>query len=44
MDRALAELVIDGIKTNQQSQQRIVAHPVFRSGSFDTSFYETVSA
>ena len=42
MDRALAELVIDGIKTNQQSQRQIIAHPVFRSGSFDTSFYETV--
>jgi acetyl-CoA carboxylase biotin carboxylase subunit len=43
MDRALAELVIEGIKTNQQSQRQIVAHPLFRSGNFDTSFYETMN-
>jgi acetyl-CoA carboxylase biotin carboxylase subunit len=39
MDRALSELVIEGIKTNQQDQRRTIAHPVFRSGIFDTSFY-----
>jgi acetyl-CoA carboxylase biotin carboxylase subunit len=41
MDRTLSELVIDGVKTNQQKQRRTIAHPVFRSGGFDTSFYET---
>jgi acetyl-CoA carboxylase biotin carboxylase subunit len=40
MDRALGELVIDGLPTNQGAQRRTIAHPVFRSGSFDTSFYE----
>jgi acetyl-CoA carboxylase biotin carboxylase subunit len=38
MDRALSELVIEGIKTNQHDQRRTIAHPVFRSGIFDTSF------
>jgi acetyl-CoA carboxylase biotin carboxylase subunit len=40
MDRALGELVIDGVKTNQPTQRSIIAHPVFRAGVFDTSFYE----
>jgi acetyl-CoA carboxylase biotin carboxylase subunit len=44
MDRALAELIIDGVKTNTGVQRRIIAHPVFRSGSFDTSFYEQYGA
>jgi acetyl-CoA carboxylase biotin carboxylase subunit len=38
MDRALSELVIEGIKTNLNDQRRTIAHPVFRSGIFDTSF------
>jgi acetyl-CoA carboxylase biotin carboxylase subunit len=40
MDRALSELVIEGIKTNIDAQRRTITHPVFRSGIFDTSFYE----
>jgi acetyl-CoA carboxylase biotin carboxylase subunit len=36
MDRALAELVIDGIETNLHIQRRIIAHPIFHSGLFDT--------
>ncbi|MDR2097858.1 MAG: acetyl-CoA carboxylase biotin carboxylase subunit, partial [Spirochaetaceae bacterium] len=40
MDRALSELIIDGVKTNTDIQKLIINHPVFRSGSFDTSFYE----
>jgi acetyl-CoA carboxylase biotin carboxylase subunit len=39
--RALAELAIDGIKTNREEQLAIINHPVFRSGKFGTSFYET---
>jgi acetyl-CoA carboxylase biotin carboxylase subunit len=41
MDRALSELVIEGIKTNLHDQRRTISHPIFRSGIFDTSFYET---
>jgi acetyl-CoA carboxylase biotin carboxylase subunit len=43
MDRALSELVIEGIKTNQHDQCRTIAHPVFRSGIFDTSFDPSAS-
>jgi len=39
MDRALRELVIDGIKTNIESQRRIINHPVFINGVFGTSWY-----
>jgi acetyl-CoA carboxylase biotin carboxylase subunit len=39
MDRALGELVIEGIPTNAARQRRIVNHPVFRSGNFGTSYY-----
>ncbi|MGA2478277.1 MAG: acetyl-CoA carboxylase biotin carboxylase subunit [Spirochaetia bacterium] len=38
MERALAELVIDGIATNIESQKKIVAHPVFRRGEYGTGF------
>jgi acetyl-CoA carboxylase biotin carboxylase subunit len=38
MDRALSELVIEGIQTNLRDQRHTIAHPVFRSGVFDTSF------
>jgi len=44
MDRALAELVIDGVPTNRDEQRAIVNDPVFRSGVFGTSFYDTVFA
>ncbi len=38
MERALSELVIDGIATNIESQQKLVAHPRFRSGNYGTGF------
>ncbi|MDR1147700.1 MAG: hypothetical protein LBK66_03635 [Spirochaetaceae bacterium] len=44
MDRALAELLIGGVKTNTDMQRHIINHPVFRSGSFDTSFYDRYCA
>jgi acetyl-CoA carboxylase biotin carboxylase subunit len=44
MDRALGELVIEGITTNRDEQRRIINEPVFRSGVFGTSYYETIIA
>jgi acetyl-CoA carboxylase biotin carboxylase subunit len=38
MQRALSELVIEGIVTNIESQKKIVAHPVFQSGKYGTGF------
>jgi len=38
MQRALAELVIEGISTNIESQKMIIAHPVFRAGTYGTGF------
>ncbi|HET6450164.1 MAG TPA: acetyl-CoA carboxylase biotin carboxylase subunit [Spirochaetia bacterium] len=38
MQRALSELVIEGIRTNIESQKKIIAHPVFRSGNYGTGF------
>jgi acetyl-CoA carboxylase biotin carboxylase subunit len=38
MERALAELVIEGIATNIDSQKKIVSHPVFRRGDYGTGF------
>jgi biotin carboxylase len=38
MERALSELVIEGIATNIESQKKIVAHPVFRRGEYGTGF------
>ncbi|MDR2186002.1 MAG: acetyl-CoA carboxylase biotin carboxylase subunit [Treponema sp.] len=42
MQRALGELVIDGVTTNKAEQQRIIASPQFRSGDFGTSLYSTM--
>ena len=39
MDRALRELIIEGIKTNIERQRWIVNHPVFHYGVFGTSWY-----
>jgi acetyl-CoA carboxylase biotin carboxylase subunit len=39
MDRALSELVIEGIQTNAERQRWIINHPVFRCGVFGTSWY-----
>jgi acetyl-CoA carboxylase biotin carboxylase subunit len=41
MNRALSELLIDGVETNTETQRHIINHPVFRSGSFDTSFHDS---
>jgi acetyl-CoA carboxylase biotin carboxylase subunit len=38
MERSLGELVIEGIKTNQAEQLRIIKNDVFRSGDFGVSF------
>jgi biotin carboxylase len=42
MDRALRELVVDGIKTNIDWQKRLINHPVFVNGIFGTSWYGEV--
>ncbi|MCL2214839.1 MAG: acetyl-CoA carboxylase biotin carboxylase subunit [Treponema sp.] len=39
MNRALRELVIEGIKTNIDTQKRVINHPVFNSGVFTTAWY-----
>jgi acetyl-CoA carboxylase biotin carboxylase subunit len=44
MDRALGELVIEGIKTNKEEQRLIIGEKVFRSGVFGTSYYENIAA
>jgi acetyl-CoA carboxylase biotin carboxylase subunit len=43
MSRALGELRIEGIKTNQAQQQYIIKHNTFRSGRFGTSFYNEIA-
>jgi acetyl-CoA carboxylase biotin carboxylase subunit len=40
MDRALSELVIEDIKTNQQEQRFIIEDNEFRSGAFGNAYYE----
>jgi acetyl-CoA carboxylase biotin carboxylase subunit len=40
MERALGELVIEGVKTNQAEQLRIIRNDVFCSGDFGVSFIE----
>lgn len=40
MERSLGELVIKGVKTNQNEQLRIIRDDIFRSGDFGTSFIE----
>ncbi len=39
MDRALRELVIEGIKTNRDQQLWIINHSKFKSGDFGTYYY-----
>ncbi|MCA1949501.1 MAG: acetyl-CoA carboxylase biotin carboxylase subunit [Treponema sp.] len=39
MNRALQELVIEGIKTNAIQQRWIINHEKFRSGQFGTAYY-----
>jgi len=40
MGRALGEYVIRGIKTNLPLHRRVLAHPAFRRGEYDTGFLE----
>ncbi|MDO4166699.1 MAG: acetyl-CoA carboxylase biotin carboxylase subunit [Eubacteriales bacterium] len=40
MNRALYEFIINGIDTNIEFQSRILNHPEYRQGEFDTSFIE----
>lgn len=42
MDRALGELVIEGIKTNMAQQRWIIRNKKFKSGIFGTSYYEEI--
>ncbi|MBI5482622.1 MAG: acetyl-CoA carboxylase biotin carboxylase subunit [Deltaproteobacteria bacterium] len=44
MLRALSEYVIRGIKTNIPFHQRVLRHPAFRRGEYDTSFIERYQA
>ena len=37
MERALSELVIEGIATNIESQRKIVGNPIFRRGEYGTA-------
>lgn len=41
MNRALYEFIINGIDTNIEFQSRILNHPEYRQGEFDTSFIES---
>ncbi|MDR1238925.1 MAG: ATP-grasp domain-containing protein [Treponema sp.] len=43
MNRALDELIIEGIKTNREQQKYIINHAIFRSGNFGTSYYEKIA-
>jgi acetyl-CoA carboxylase biotin carboxylase subunit len=43
MNRALEELVIEGIKTNKKMQQWIIKHNAFRSGRFGTAYYGEIA-
>ncbi|MCL2175669.1 MAG: ATP-grasp domain-containing protein [Treponema sp.] len=42
MDRALRELIIEGIKTNIERQKLIINHSVFHNGIFGTSWYSDI--
>jgi acetyl-CoA carboxylase biotin carboxylase subunit len=42
MERALRELVIEGVTTNRERQLRIIGDPVFRSGNFGTAYYQNM--
>ena len=42
LDRALGELVIEGIKTNVAHQKWMMNEKVFRSGDFGTAYYASI--
>jgi acetyl-CoA carboxylase biotin carboxylase subunit len=41
MRRALREYVVTGIQTNLRFHERLLQHPVFAAGEYDTSFVDT---
>lgn len=43
MERALEELVVEGIKTNQEEQGQILTHRLFQSGDFGTGIYGRIT-
>ena len=43
MERALDELVVEGVKTTVQFHRRLIDHADFRSGKFDTGFLDRVN-
>jgi acetyl-CoA carboxylase biotin carboxylase subunit len=40
MKRALSEYVVTGIRTNLAFHQRVMSHPEFAAGRYDTGFIE----
>ena len=40
MRRALEELIIDGVKTNQEFMHLLTYHPDFIRGTYNTGFWE----
>ena len=42
MHAALSDLVVDGVPTTAALHQRILRHPEFASGRYDTRFLERV--
>jgi acetyl-CoA carboxylase biotin carboxylase subunit len=44
LTRALGEFVVEGIKTNLDFHRRLVRHPDFAAGQFDTHFLERLLA
>ncbi len=40
MERALEEFIVEGIKTTIPFHQKVMQHPEFRAGNFDTKFVE----
>ncbi|HEY9581430.1 MAG TPA: acetyl-CoA carboxylase biotin carboxylase subunit, partial [Savagea sp.] len=43
MKRALDEFLIEGVHTTIPFHSKVMEHPVFKSGDFDTKFLETYS-
>ena len=43
MNASLSELRIDGIKTNINTQRRIINDRVFKSGNFGTAYYQSIA-
>ncbi len=41
MQRALDEFIVEGVKTTVPFHQKLMRHPDFRSGNFNTKFIET---